>query len=249
MKRQFGLIGFPLTHSFSRKFFTDKFLNEKIEAEYLNFEIKNISDLVHLIKNHPNLEGINVTIPYKELVIPYLDQIDDSAAQIKAVNTIKILRSGRKISLYGYNTDIHGFEQSIKPILQQQHHKALVLGTGGASKAVLKALDNLGIEAIKVSRNPEDKGEISYDDLDQDVMTNYKVIVNTTPIGTYPNTEGYPAIPFEYITSSHLLFDLVYNPEITTFLRLGQEKGATIKNGLEMLHLQALAAWGIWNRI
>jgi shikimate dehydrogenase len=248
MKRQFGLIGFPLSHSFSRKFFTDKFLNEQIEAEYLNFEIENINDLVHLIQIHPDLEGINVTIPYKELVIPYLDQIDDSAAQIKAVNTIKILRSGRKISLYGYNTDIHGFEQSIKPILQKQHHKALVLGTGGASKAVLKALDNLGIEAIKVSRNPEDKGEISYDDLDQDVMTNYKVIINTTPIGTYPNTEGCPAIPFEYITSSHLLFDLVYNPEVTTFLSLGQEKGATIKNGLEMLHLQALAAWEIWNR-
>ena len=248
MKRQFGLIGFPLSHSFSRKFFTDKFLNEQIEAEYLNFEIENISDLVHLIQIHPDLEGINVTIPYKELVIPYLDQIDDSAAQIKAVNTIKILRSGRKISLYGYNTDIHGFEQSIKPILQQQHHKALVLGTGGASKAVLKALENLGIAAIKVSRNPEDKGEISYGDLDQDVMTNYKVIVNTTPIGTYPNTDGCPAIPFEYVTSSHLLFDLVYNPEVTTFLRLGQEKGATIKNGLEMLHLQALAAWEIWNR-
>ena len=248
MKRQFGLIGFPLSHSFSRKFFTDKFLNEQIEAEYLNFEIENISDLVHLIQIHPDLEGINVTIPYKELVIPYLDQIDDSAAQIKAVNTIKILRSGRKISLYGYNTDIHGFEQSIKPILQQQHRKALVLGTGGASKAVLKALENLGIAAIKVSRNPEDKGEISYGDLDQDVMTNYKVIVNTTPIGTYPNTDGCPAIPFEYVTSSHLLFDLVYNPEVTTFLRLGQEKGAIIKNGLEMLHLQALAAWEIWNR-
>ena len=248
MKRQFGLIGFPLSHSFSRKFFTDKFLNEQIEAEYLNFEIENISDLVHLIQIHPDLEGINVTIPYKELVIPYLDQIDDSAAQIKAVNTIKILRSGRKISLYGYNTDIHGFEQSIKPILQQQHHKALVLGTGGASKAVLKALENIGIAAIKVSRNPEDKGEISYGDLDQDVMTNYKVIVNTTPIGTYPNTDGCPAIPFEYVTSSHLLFDLVYNPEVTTFLRLGQEKGAIIKNGLEMLHLQALAAWEIWNR-
>ena len=248
MKRKFGLIGFPLSHSFSSKFFTEKFSNEGIDAVYLNFELENIGELNHLIGAHPDLEGFNVTIPYKEQIISYLDQIDDAAAQIKAVNTVKIQRSGRQVSLQGYNTDIHGFQESIKPLLQKYHHKALVLGTGGASKAVMKALENLGIDAILVSRNPEEKGEISYNDLDEDVMDSYKIVINTTPIGTYPNIEGCPAIPFEWITSKHLLFDLVYNPEVTGFLKQGREQGATIKNGLEMLHLQALAAWEIWNR-
>jgi len=248
MKRKFGLIGFPLSHSFSSKFFTEKFLNEGIDAAYLNFELESIEELNHLISAHSDLEGFNVTIPYKEQVIAYLDQIDDAAAQIKAVNTIRIHHSGRQVSLHGYNTDIHGFQESIKPLLQQYHHKALVLGTGGASKAVVKALENLGIDAILVSRNPEEKGEISYNDLDEDVMESYKIVVNTTPIGTYPNIEGCPAIPFEWITSRHLLYDLVYNPEVTEFLKQGSERGATIKNGLEMLHLQALAAWEIWNR-
>ena len=248
MKHKFGLIGFPLSHSFSRKFFTEKFANEGIEAVYLNFEIENIGKLNHLISAHPDLQGFNVTIPYKEQIISYLEQIDGEAAQIKAVNTVKIRRSGRQVSLHGYNTDIHGFQESIKPLLQKYHHKALVLGTGGASKAVMKALENLGIDAILVSRNPEEKGEISYNDLDEDVMDSYKIVINTTPIGTYPNIEGCPAIPFEWITSKHLLFDLVYNPEVTEFLKQGRERGATIKNGLEMLHLQALAAWEIWNR-
>ena len=248
MKRKFGLIGFPLSHSFSRKFFTEKFASEGIEAVYLNFELENIGELNRLIAAHPDLEGFNVTIPYKEQIIRYLEQIEGEAAQIKAVNTVKIDRSGSQISLHGYNTDIHGFQESIKPLLQQYHHKALVLGTGGASKAVMKALGNLGIDAMLVSRNPEEKGEISYNDLDEYVMDSYKIVINTTPIGTYPNIEGCPAIPFEWITSRHLLFDLVYNPEVTEFLRQGSARGATIKNGLEMLHLQALAAWEIWNR-
>lgn len=247
MRRKFGLIGFPLSHSFSRKFFTDKFANEQVNAEYLNFEIPTLSGLQHLIELHPDLEGFNVTIPYKEQIISYLDFIDDAAAEIKAVNTIKIQRSGSRISLHGFNTDIHGFQESIRPLLQKYHHKALILGTGGASKAVVKALDNLKIETILVSRNPEEKGEISYNDLDQDVMESYKIIVNTTPIGTYPNVEGCPAIPFEWVSAKHLLFDLVYNPETTEFLKQGQMQGAAIKNGLEMLHLQALAAWEIWN--
>jgi len=225
MKRKFGLIGFPLSHSFSSKFFTEKFLNEGIDAAYLNFELESIEELNHLISAHSDLEGFNVTIPYKEQVIAYLDQIDDAAAQIKAVNTIRIHHSGRQVSLHGYNTDIHGFQESIKPLLQQYHHKALVLGTGGASKAVVKALENLGIDAILVSRNPEEKGEISYNDLDEDVMESYKIVVNTTPIGTYPNIEGCPAIPFEWITSRHLLYDLVYNPEVTEFLKQGSERG------------------------
>ena len=248
MKPKFGLIGYPLTHSFSRRFFTEKFTNEQIDAEYLNFEIENIANLPHLLHAHPDLVGFNVTIPYKEQVIAYLDFTDNSAAEIKAVNTIKIVRNGEHVSLHGYNTDILGFQESIKPLIREYHHKALVLGTGGASKAVVKALENLNVDTILVSRNPEDKGEISYDDLDQDVMESYKIIVNTTPIGTYPNIEGCPAIPFELITPKHLLFDLVYNPGTTEFLKQGKLRGATIKNGLEMLHLQALAAWEIWNR-
>ncbi len=248
MKRKFGLIGFPLSHSFSRKFFTEKFLDEGIDAEYLNFELDNISQLSHVIASHPALKGLNVTIPYKEQVIKYLDSMDESAAVIHAVNTIKILRSGHHVSLHGYNTDIHGFQESIRPLLQKYHHKALVLGTGGASKAVVKALENLKIDTILVSRNPEEKGELSYNDLDEDVMDNYNIIVNTTPIGTYPNIEGCPAIPFELITPKHLLFDLIYNPEVTEFLKQGKKRGATIKNGLEMLHLQALASWEIWNQ-
>lgn len=248
MKRKFGLIGFPLSHSFSRKFFTEKFLVEGIDAEYLNFEIENISQLSHVIASHPDLEGLNVTIPYKEQVVKLLDDMDESSTQIHAVNTIRIQRSGHHVSLHGYNTDIIGFQESIQPLIQKHHHKALVLGTGGASKAVVRALGNLKIDTIIVSRNPEEKGELSYNDLDEDVMDNYKIIVNTTPIGTYPNTEGCPAIPFELITPKHLLFDLVYNPEVTEFLKQGKKHGAIIKNGLEMLHLQALASWEIWNR-
>ncbi|MEI6677994.1 MAG: shikimate dehydrogenase [Mariniphaga sp.] len=249
MKRKFGLIGFPLTHSFSRKFFTEKFSDENIDAQYLNFELENISQLPHLIAAHPDLEGINVTIPYKELAIKFLDHTDEVAAQIKAVNTIRIHRTGHHVSLHGYNTDIHGFQASIEPLIQKYHQKALVLGTGGASKAVVKALENLHIDSIFVSRNPEEKGELSYSDLDEDVMNNYKIIINTTPIGTYPNIEGCPAIPFELITPKHLLFDLVYNPEVTEFLMQGKLRGATVKNGLEMLHLQALESWKIWNMV
>jgi len=248
MKRKFGLIGFPLSHSFSKRFFNEKFSNEGIEAEYLNFEIESISQLPHILTANHNLEGLNVTIPYKELVISFLDYIDEAAAQIQAVNTIRIIRSGHHVSLRGYNTDIQGFQDSIKPLLQKYHHKALVLGTGGASKAVVKALENLKIETILVSRNPEEKGELSYSDLDEDVMTNYKIIVNTTPIGTFPNIEGCPAVPFDFITPNHLLFDLVYNPQVTEFLKQGKQRGATIQNGLEMLHRQALAAWEIWNK-
>ena len=248
MKRKFGLIGYPLSHSFSRKFFSDKFSAEGIDAEYLNYEIQNIGVLPQIIAMDHDLQGLNVTIPYKEQVIKLLDKVDEAAAEIKAVNTIKIIRNENQVSLEGYNTDIIGFRDSIKPLLQHYHHKALILGSGGASKAIIKVLTDLGIETIIVSRNPQYKGEISYNDLDEDVLENYKVIVNTTPIGTYPKIEGSPAIPFEFINEQHLLYDLVYNPSLTEFLRQGQLKGAAIKNGLEMLHLQALASWEIWNR-
>lgn len=248
MKRIFGLIGYPLSHSFSRKFFTEKFSAEDIHADYLNFEIEDITQLARIIASNPDLVGLNVTIPYKEQVIKYLDFTDDEAARIHAVNTIRIQRSGKNISLHGYNTDIVGFQESLRPLLKPCHRKAVVLGTGGASKAVIKALSNLGIDAIMVSRNPEDNKELSYSDLDQDVMNNYKIVVNTTPIGSFPRTDACPAIPYEFLTPEHLLYDLVYNPGTTEFLKLGKQQGATIKNGLEMLHLQALAAWEIWNR-
>lgn len=248
MKRRFGLIGYPLSHSFSRKFFSNKFSDEGIDAEYQNYEIENIDLLPEIITADPDLKGLNVTIPYKEQVIKLLDKVDEAAAEIKAVNTIKIIRNEDHVFLEGYNTDIIGFRDSIKPLLQKYHHKALILGTGGASKAIIKVLTDLGIETIIVSRNPQYKGEISYNDLDEDILENYKVIVNTTPIGTFPKVEGCPAIPFEYINEQHLLYDLVYNPSLTEFLNQGQLRGASIKNGLEMLHLQALASWEIWNR-
>ena len=248
MKRRFGLIGYPLSHSFSRKFFSDKFSNEGIDAEYLNYEIDNIDLLPEIIASDPDLKGLNVTIPYKEQVIKLLDKVDEAAAEIKAVNTIKINRNGDHLSLEGFNTDIIGFRDSIKPLLQKCHHKALILGSGGASKAIIRVLTDLGLETMIVSRNPQYKGEISYTDLDEDVLENYKVIVNTSPIGTFPKVEGCPAIPFEFINEQHLLYDLVYNPSETEFLKQAKIRGASIKNGLEMLHLQALASWEIWNR-
>jgi shikimate dehydrogenase len=248
MKIKYGLIGYPLSHSFSRKFFTDKFLNEKIDAEYLNFEIEQIDFLPKIIQNNPELKGLNVTIPFKEQVLSFLDRIDSAADAVKAVNTIKIIHhNGATPILEGFNTDLIGFRDSIKPLLKKYHHKALVLGSGGASKAIIQVLTELGIETIVVSRNPQYKGEISYSDLDEGVMESYKVIVNTTPIGTYPKVEGCPPIPFEYINDQHLLYDLVYNPPMTEFFKQGELKGATVKNGLEMLHLQALASWEIWN--
>lgn len=248
MKRRFGLIGYPLSHSFSRKFFTDKFAAEGIDAEYLNYEINEINLLPQIIASDPYLTGLNVTIPYKQQVIKFLDKTDEDAAEIKAVNTIRIIRDAGNIALEGSNTDIVGFRDSIKPLLQKYHHKALILGSGGASKAIIKVLTDLGVDTITVSRNPELKGEISYDELDEGVMESYKVIVNTTPIGTFPKVEGYPAIPFEFINDQHLLYDLVYNPLVTEFMKQGKLRGATVKNGLEMLHLQALASWEIWNR-
>lgn len=247
MKIKYGLIGFPLSHSFSRKFFTDKFSVEKIDAEYLNFEINHIELLPEIIAANHDLKGLNVTIPYKEQVLRFLDKTDQEAAEINAVNTIKISRTATSAFLEGFNTDLVGFRDSLKPLLKKHHHKALVLGSGGASKAILKVLMDLAIETIVVSRNPQYKDEISYDDLDEGVMESYKLIINATPIGTFPRIEGCPPIPFEFINDQHLLYDLIYNPPVTEFLKQGQLRGASIKNGLEMLHLQALASWRIWN--
>ncbi|MEK7718930.1 MAG: shikimate dehydrogenase [Bacteroidota bacterium] len=245
--KQYGLIGFPLSHSFSKRFFTQYFADNWIDAEYLNFEISDISMLPAIIREHPNLVGFNVTIPYKEAVIPYLDSCDSKASAIQAVNTVKIDRNGWKISLKGFNTDLIGFRNSILPLLKPHHKKALVLGTGGASKAIVATLNDLSISTQLVSREAKAGVSISYSQLTEAIMQEYSVVVNTTPLGTYPKTENFPEIPYEYLTDKHLLFDLVYNPAVTQFLQKGADRGAATKNGSDMLELQALAAWGIWN--
>jgi shikimate dehydrogenase len=244
--RQYGLIGFPLSHSFSKRFFTQYFADHSIDAEYLNFEISEIAMLPAIIIEHPNLVGFNVTIPYKEAVIPYLDSCEAKAAAIQAVNTVKIDRTGGKISLKGFNTDLIGFRNSILPLLKSHHKKALVLGTGGASKAIVATLNDLSISTQLVSREAKAGVSISYRQLTKAIMQECTVVVNTTPLGTYPKTETFPEIPYEFLTGKHLLFDLVYNPAITQFLQKGADHGAATKNGSDMLELQALAAWRIW---
>lgn len=244
---KFGLIGYPLKHSFSQRFFTEKFSLENIDAAYLNFEIDNIGLFPSIITSNVDLKGLNVTIPYKEQIIPLLDRLDEGAKDIGAVNVVKIIKSEDNISLVGYNSDIIGFQNSIEPLINDAHRKALVLGTGGASKAVVKALSNLGIEVKYVSRSPS-QDAYAYQDLTKQIIAEYTVIVNASPLGTYPNIDEAPDIPYQYLTSDHLLYDLVYNPAETKFLRLGREQGASIKNGTEMLELQALAAWDIWNK-
>ncbi len=244
--QKYGLVGYPLSHSFSKRFFTELFLNNAIEAEYLNFEISDLTLLPAIIHEFPELAGFNVTIPHKGAVIPYLNHCDEKAAEIKAVNTVKISRKDDKIELTGYNTDLTGFRDSLLPLLKPHHKKALVLGTGGASKAIVAVLKELSISTQLVSREEKSVNAISYRYLTRDLLEEYTVIVNTTPLGTFPKTDGYPDIPYSYLTDKHLLFDLVYNPAVTQFLQKGAEKGATIKNGLEMLELQALAAWRIW---
>lgn len=246
--QKYGLVGYPLKHSFSIGYFNEKFSSEKIEAEYINFEIPDINNFPEIIEANPNLHGLNVTIPYKEKVIPYLDELDKQTAAIGAVNVIKIIRNkGGKPKLIGYNSDIIGFTQSIQPLLQSHHKKALILGTGGASKAVFHGLKNLGIEAKFVSRTAR-FGMLTYEELNAEIIKEYTVIVNSTPVGMYPKVDACPDIPYEAITSEHLLYDLLYNPNITLFMKKGEAKGAVTKNGLEMLLLQAFAAWEIWQK-
>jgi shikimate dehydrogenase len=243
----YGLIGFPLKHSFSAKFFTEKFRREGIDAEYLNFEIENIEDLPHIILHNRQLKGLNVTIPYKEKVISFLDDISPEAEKIGAVNVIKVERKPG-FRLTGYNTDYTGFRQSLTPLLHGgvSHRKALILGSGGASKAVARALTDMRIEWRCVSRTPG-SGRLAYSDLSPAVIAEHTLIINASPVGTFPETDCCPAIPYEPLTPHHLLYDLVYNPEETLFLQKGKAQGATVKNGREMLELQALAAWKIWN--
>ena len=239
---KYGIIGFPLGHSFSRGFFTEKFAREGIDAQYLNFEIPDVRMLLDVLRDNPELRGLNVTLPHKQAVIPMLDELSDEAREIGAVNVIRV-RDGK---LKGFNSDIIGFTESIKPLLKPHHKKALVLGTGGASKAICVGLTRLGLEWKYVSRTPRE-GMMTYEDITAETLQEYTVIVNCSPVGMFPKVDQAPAIPYELLTPKHLLFDCVYNPEDTLFMQKGRAQGATVKNGLEMLHLQAVASWKFWN--
>ena len=245
--RLYGLIGFPLGHSFSQDYFNQKFEAENIDARYINFEIPEISDLKNVLARNHNLNGLNVTIPYKQLVIPLLDEMDPEAAEIGAVNVIKFVRRNGRTILKGYNSDIIGFRDSIAPMLTEHHSHALVLGTGGASRAVSYALRSLGITPQLVSRRPA-PGVITYADINPDIIDSHKIIVNTTPLGMYPHVDECPDIPYNLLTTRHLCYDLLYNADVTLFMKKSADAGAEVKNGLEMLLLQAFAAWHIWQK-
>lgn len=240
----YGLIGYPLGHSFSQRFFTQKFEEEQIEAQYLNFELEDLTTIKEVLKDK-TIKGLNVTIPYKKDIFAYLDEVSDEAKAIGAVNVIKLIRENNQLKLVGYNSDIFGFKESIRPLLKPFHQKALVLGTGGASNAIKVGLSQLGITTQSVSRTKQDD-TITYNEITKEVLAEYNVIINCTPLGTYPNIEGAPDIPYQHLSTQHLLYDLVYNPAETSFLRQGRVQGATTKNGLEMLYLQAIKAWEIW---
>lgn len=246
MKR-YGLIGFPLSHSFSKKYFSEKFSTAGItNCSYENFEISSIDKFPELISSN-DISGLSVTIPYKQEIIPFLDKLSVDAEGIGAVNTIKIDKSKGGL-LIGHNTDVIGFRSSLLGLIGEYRPDALVLGTGGAAKAVIFVLKSLGINAKLVSRKSDHtKSILSYSDLSEEMIKNNKLIINTTPLGMFPNTDSQPALPYDAIGNTHFLFDLTYNPVVTSFLRLGHEQGASIKNGQEMLELQADAAWEIWN--
>ncbi len=257
--RKFGLIGFPLGHSFSKRFFEEKFKSEHIEnCSYDLFPIENLSDFENILDKNPELCGLNVTIPHKIGIMYYLDKVETAAKEIDAVNCIKIINESaiesyfsgefkpHKVRLEGYNTDAYGFEASLKPLLKKHHSKALVLGSGGASRAVIYVLEKLGIDFKIVSRRKTRK-QITYAEVSPELIKEYTIIINTSPVGMSPNSEAYPDIPYEFITDRHLLYDLVYNPAETAFMKLGKQQGAQTKNGEEMLHLQAERSWEIWN--
>lgn len=248
-ERLYGLIGFPLGHSFSQNFFNQKFESEKINARYVNFEIKTIDRLAEVLAAYPRLAGFNVTIPYKEKIIEALDAIDPEAKTIGAVNVVKIFHQpDGSLSLKGYNSDCIGFWDSIRPMINKDvHTKALVLGTGGAAKAVSHALEKAGITTVKVSRSQK-PGVFTYGELTPEIISDYKIIVNTTPVGMYPHVDECPPIPYSGLTESHICYDLLYNPDTTLFMRRAMEMGAHVKNGLEMLLLQAFVSWNIWNK-
>lgn len=243
---KYGLIGYPLGHSFSKSYFNEKFENEGINAEYINFEIPTLDSLPEILASNPELKGLNVTIPYKEKVISYLDSISPEARAIGAVNVIRVDHKGNDTYLKGFNSDVIGFTKSIEPLLERFHKKALILGTGGASKAINFGLKSLGLETVFVSRF-ERPGTIQYSQITPDIIQEYNVIVNCTPCGMYPHIDECPQLPYEAMTSKNILYDLLYNPNETLFMKKGAQHGATVKNGLEMLLLQAFASWEFWH--
>ena len=246
-KTLFGLVEKNISYSFSKGYFAEKFEQEGLsDHEYVNFDIQSIDEFPQIIHEFRfRLKGLNVTIPYKQEVFQHLDKVHKTAKKVGAVNTIRFTKRG---NLKGYNTDVFGFKNSLMPLLKEHHTKALILGTGGASKAIAYVLKSLEIEYFKVSRNPMKKKEISYDDLSRELVVNHPLIINCTPLGTFPNVTQKPNIPYQYLDENHLLYDLIYNPEKTAFLKEGEERGAQIKNGLEMLIGQAEEAWRIWNK-
>ena len=245
--RTFGLIGFPLSHSFSKQFFSEKFEAEQITGcKYELFPIAHADEIKDLIASNASLCGLNVTIPHKVNVIPFLNEIDVDAKEIGAVNCISIDQSGENPFLKGYNTDVYGFAESLKPLLEKHHQKALIFGDGGAAKAIKYVLKQLNIPYLVVVRNAA-PNTILYSAVTKEMLSEYKLLIDTTPLGMLPNLESYPVIPYQYITPEHLAYDLVYNPEETVFLSKAKEQGAKIKNGFEMLHLQAERSWEIWN--
>lgn len=249
MSKLYGLIGNPLTHSFSEEYFKRKFQSENLTGFYYRlFPIKAISELTNLISNQPTLYGLNVTLPFKKQVIHYMNHLSTEAKNAGAVNCIRIEREKEKFTLFGHNTDIYGFEQSIRPYMQPSHKKALILGTGGSSRAVAHVLKSLKIEYLFVSRQPGAKDQIAYRDITPNLIEDYTIIINTTPAGMFPETENFPEIPYHCLTTDHLVYDLIYNPAETIFLKKSKENGAVISNGLKMLHLQAEKSWEIWQR-
>lgn len=245
LKLQFGLVGKEISYSFSRRYFADKFDAENLAHSYVNFDLQSIDELKAIIKNTSNLKGLNVTIPYKEQVIPLLDDINSEAQKIGAVNTIQITKDKK---LIGFNTDYYGFKNSLKPHLKAHHKKALILGTGGASKAIAYALKKLNIAYHFVSRSQKEGVTFLYTDITEEIISEYTIIINCTPIGTFPKIEECPDLPYSALTKNHILYDLIYNPEQTKFLNHGFTKGATTINGLEMLRLQAEKSWEIWHQ-
>ncbi len=243
----YGLIGYPLGHSFSQTFFNQKFEAEGVNARYVNFEIPDIGDLMEVIAENPRLDGLNVTIPYKQQVMAYLDDVDSVAQRVGAVNVIQIIRgkADNDFKLVGFNSDIAGFRNSLQPLLRPCHKGALVLGSGGASKAVCCGLEDLGIKPLIVSRTKRE-GAVTYAELTPEIMDSHKVIVNTTPLGMYPHVDECPDIPYDLVTPEFLCYDLLYNPDVTLFMKRCAARGAETKNGLEMLLLQAFESWEIW---
>jgi len=242
-QKTYGLVGKSISYSFSEKYFTEKFKKNKIQnCTYKNFDLNNIKNIVSILKEN-DLKGLNITIPYKEQVLSYLDEIEDNAKLIGAINTIKI---NKDKTLTGYNTDFIGFINTLRPHINSNCKKALILGTGGASKAIEYGLKKLNIESKKISRNKK-KGDLTYLEIDSDLIKEYQIIINTTPLGTYPDIENYPDIPYKYLTKKHICYDLIYNPDETTFLRKSKKKGAITINGLRMLEIQAEESWKIWN--